>query len=103
MYSYTRTNDTATKGKTMAHSSASQAPALAPVEDDRAPHILVARYRKARAVAKTLLALGASKDDAIALGETEVGRALAAKAADVNVPSTTSWALVVELVAEVRP
>ena len=86
----------------MAHSSASQAPAIAPVEDDRAPFILVARYRKARAIAKALLALGASKDDAIALGATEVGRTLAAKAANVNAPSPTSWALVVELVGEVR-
>lgn len=72
-------------------------------EDPRAAYILVARYKKARAIAQRLLALGANAETAAIVGSTEVGRALAATAAGVNVPSETSWALVVELVREVRP
>jgi len=73
------------------------------VDEARAPFVLVARYRKARAIAKRLLALGADKTTAAQLGETELGRTLAAQAVGVNVPSEVTWALVVELVSEVRP
>lgn len=71
--------------------------------EERAPHVLVARYRKARAIAKHILGLGATAEVATQLGQYELGRQLAAQAADVNVPSETTWALVVELVREVRP
>lgn len=73
------------------------------VKDVRDRHVLVARYRKARAIAKVLLASGGNVESATQLGTFELGRSLAAKAADVNVPSETTWALVVELVREVRP
>jgi len=73
------------------------------VDEARAPFVLVARYRKARAIAKRLLALGADKTAATQLGATELGRTLAAQAVGVNVPSEVTWALVVELVSEVRP
>lgn len=79
-------------------------PASAAVEDDRATHILVARYRKARKIANHLTLLeGASAASVAALGEQELGRVLAAQAAGTRVPSETTWALVVELVREVRP
>lgn len=71
--------------------------------DVQAERILVNRYRKARKCAQVLLALGADAATADQLGSTEIGRALTAKAADCNTPSPTTWALVIELVREVRP
>lgn len=79
-----------------------------PVEADEArdAHVLVARYRKARKLADHLAAFvqavnaEAAAESVAVLGRTEVGRALAAKAAGVNDPSPTTWALVVELVRE---
>jgi hypothetical protein len=78
--------------------------AAAPVDlhDDDNPHKLVARYRKARKIAVLLLAHGANAEAAESLN-SDIGRKVAAQAADVNVPSETTWALVVELVREVRP
>jgi len=78
-------------------------PADVPDADVQAERILVARYRKSRKCAQVLLSLGADAGSAIDIGRTTVGRALVAKAAETHVPSTTSWALVVELVREVRP
>lgn len=80
-------------------------PPLPPtVEDERAPHVLVARYRKARKLANALTLLeGANAASVADLGAQELGRVLAAQVAGVNVPSETTWALVVELVREVRP
>lgn len=77
--------------------------AAAGQDDERAPHVLVARYRKARAVATTLLQHGATAAQVEELGKMDIGRALAAQAAGTRIPSTTTWALVVELVREVRP
>lgn len=75
----------------------------APVPEAQNAHMLVARYRKARKCAQALLASGADSASARSVGSTLVGRTLTAKAADCNVPSETTWALVVELVHEVRP
>lgn len=72
-------------------------------DDERAPHVLIARYRKARAIAHVLLSNGANEATAFELGKTELGRQLAALAASQHVPSETTWALVVEMVREVRP
>lgn len=73
-------------------------------EDERAPHILVARYRKARKIATAFLASEAqpSADELIAVGEYDAVRELAGKAVGVNTPSRVTWALVVELVNEAR-
>jgi hypothetical protein len=71
--------------------------------DAQAPYVLVARYKKARLIAKSLLALGATAESAAHLGKFEDGRRLAAAAAGTHVPSPVTWMLVVELVREVRP
>ncbi len=80
-------------------------PPVLPADQDavREQRILVARYRKARAIAKMLLANGGGVESVTQLGQYELGRQLAAQAAGTNVPSETTWALVVELVREVRP
>jgi hypothetical protein len=39
----------------------------------------------------------------IELGKSDLGMRLAAEAAGANTPSLTTWALIVELVREVRP
>ena len=72
-----------------------------PVQDkDDNPFKLVARYRKARAIALTLVRHGATVESIEALGALDGGRKLAAEAAGVLVPSVTTWALVVELARE---
>ena len=70
--------------------------------DVQAQMILVNRYRKARKLSQVLLGLGCTAAQAEQIGSAHVGRALTAKAADCNAPSQTTWALVVELVREVR-
>lgn len=72
-------------------------------EDEREPHVLLARYRKARRVAKVLIQHGATAESALELGKTELGRTMAAQVAGTRVPSKVTWPLVVELVSEVRP
>jgi hypothetical protein len=73
-----------------------------PDESDN-PFKLVARYRKARAIATALHALpnGFAVADVEGIGASLEGRELAAKVAGTNVPSETTWALVVELYREV--
>lgn len=70
---------------------------------ERDPHVLVARYRKARRCANALLANGADVTSTEQLGQSELGRKLTAQVAHCNTPSETTWALVVELVREVKP
>lgn len=74
-----------------------------PQPDVQEQMILVNRYRKARKIASKLLAHGADADAVIELGKSHLGMRLAAEAAGANTPSTTTWALVIELVREVRP
>ena len=70
--------------------------------DVQAQMILVNRYRKARKCANVLLSNGANATQAAALGTTLIGRTLTANAAATHIPSETTWALIVELVREVR-
>lgn len=90
----------------MAHTQTqaqAQAPAPVETESDRERFVLVARYKKARAIAKHLLTLGATAETAAELGRLELGRQLSATTAGTRVPSEVTWALVIELVREVRP
>lgn len=79
------------------------AAAEAPERDVQAERILVNRYRKARKCANALLAAGAPASQVEELGKSDLGRKLTAQVAQCNTPSPTTWALVVELVREVRP
>lgn len=74
----------------------------APVDerDVQAERILVNRYRKARKCAKVLVNFAAYASDAEQILATEAGRKLVAQAADCNVPSVTTCALIVEIVRE---
>ena len=73
------------------------------LDDAREPYKLVARYKKAKAIAHLLLANGATASSAAVLGAIDIGRSLAALAAGQHTPSEVTWALVVEMVREVRP
>lgn len=64
---------------------------------------LIARYKKAKKLALALVQHGADGESAVKLGETLVGRSLAAKAVGGHVPSDVTWALVVEMVKEINP
>lgn len=71
------------------------------IPDDN-PHKLVARYRKAKKIAKALrhAVPGVTHQDAEDLGSTEIGRELAGAVAHTNVPSDVTWALVVEMLRD---
>jgi hypothetical protein len=72
---------------------------VVPQGDDN-PHVLVARYRKARKLANTMVSEGFTADETASITHNEPARKLAAKLAGTNVPSEVTWALVVELVRE---
>lgn len=73
------------------------------IDDARAPYVLLARYRKARVIATMLASLpDATINTVVGLGNSEAGRTLAARCASVNVPSATTWVLVIEMFKEAR-
>ena len=69
---------------------------------DDNPYRLVARYRKARKIADALYKLEVPTDAFAASSDNTALRTLAAQVAGTNVPSETTWALVVELITEKR-
>jgi hypothetical protein len=80
-----------------------RAPEVVPPPVDDNPHKLVARYRKARRIAQAIIDAGGDADATLTVGQTELGRTLAARVAGTHVPSEVTWALVFELVREQRP
>lgn len=73
--------------------------AVVPIKrSDDNPYRVVNQYRKARKLANVLLELGADEFNVANGGPALI--ALATRAANVDTPSETTWALVRELVKE---